>query len=235
MNRLCRHAGAAALIAALGVTGAAMAQGAEGCEARLAALRAGLDTRGSMQALEHHALVTAIDQAAMFCEGGNAMLADRYIAALEEEISGKPAVPAGAAAELEAEAALSEADAGEPETAGTHDPGLGAARNDLYRFYGLYALPDEPQKKLFVAPADNGDPGDPLPEGYLMVGAMWGDGADWIMRSTGDTHFEHREPALPVAVNFFTGADGEATAMSIRSSFLSYDRLERAGDLPEAW
>lgn len=232
MKRQFGHAAAVvALVAAFGLGGAAMAQGAANCDARLASLRADLDARGSMEALERHALVTALDQAAMFCQSGNAMLADRYLAALEEEISGKPAAPADVVSQGDAAAAMPETADAEP--AGAADPGLGASRDDLERFYGLYALPDDPQKKLFVAPAESGDPGSPLPEGYLMVGAMWGDGADWIMRSTGDASFEHREPALPVSVSFETGAGGEATAMSIQSSFMSYDRAERAGDLPE--
>lgn len=117
---------------------------------------------------------------------------------------------------------------------------LGEARDDLGRFYGIYGDPDDDTgRDFFVAPARRPEYAESqLPDGYLMVGAMWGDVAPWYMKSVTDTRFVQawtNPGAKPVIVEFETGAKGEAQALEFGSVLEDFGRLERLDDLPENW
>ena len=219
-------AGGFALLAAAVCAGPALAQAnGDDCAARISTLETKLEADSSKTAMERQAFATAFEQAAMFCRSGNETLAEQYLSALEEEFATE-------------EAAADPEPAAEAEPEAVAGPDYGEAREDLERFYGLYALPDNPDRKLFVAPASSGNPDRPIPEGYMMIGAMWGDAANWYMRSVSDTGFEQRgvpEGYQPVVVDFMLDGSGQAEAMSMQSSFMAYDRMERTGDLPEGW
>ena len=118
------------------------------------------------------------------------------------------------------------------------DHPLGAPRDDLDRFYGLYGTPgDETGRNYRVAPAkapiwmERLD----IPQGYLMLSPTWGDGQLWFMSSIGDARFERRlkgDFAVETVVRFETGADGRAEAMVFEVGPDDRERLERLGDLP---
>ena len=115
----------------------------------------------------------------------------------------------------------------------------GEGRDDLARFHGLYGTPGDPNgRNYFVAEARAPRGADvKIPEGLIMIGAMWGDVAPWIMKSLEDTRFVRpgwNEYNPDIHVRFETGPDGKATAM-IFEDFEHEDRkrLERIGDQPE--
>lgn len=117
---------------------------------------------------------------------------------------------------------------------------LGEPRDDLERFIGVYGDPgDENGRDFFVAPAKRPEYAEEqLPEGYLMIGAMWGDVAPWYMKSVSDVRFEQQwvNPASePVIAEFELGPDGNAVALRFETWFDDRGRLERIGDLPEGW
>jgi hypothetical protein len=125
-----------------------------------------------------------------------------------------------------------------PAAAAAH-PELGAPRDDLGRFYGVYGEPDG-RRNFFVAEArSQPDARNPVPSGYIMIGAMWGDVAPWYMRSLAETRFEQvyvsEYQAEPLVVEFELGPDGRAVALRLETMFDDRGRLERVGDLPEAW
>lgn len=200
-----------------------------GCEADIAMLDARLDGASGLTEAEKTAFRQARDMAADLCGQGNEAMAQQLLAGLLDRADDQAAInktdkkKAAKAAESKAAPA---------------DYVLGEPRDDLDRFYGLYALPDSDNRKLFVAPADNGNSERPIPDGYLMVGAMWGDVAPWYMKSLADVRFEQQwvnPGGQPVRVEFQTGADGSAVSMSISSRYMNYDSMERVGDLPEKW
>ncbi len=118
------------------------------------------------------------------------------------------------------------------------DHPLGAPRDDLDRFYGLYGTPgDETGRNYRVAPAkapmwmERLD----IPQGYLMLSPTWGDGQLWFMASVGDARFERRlkgDFGADTVVRFETGANGRAEAMVFELGPDDRKRLERLGDLP---
>ena len=115
---------------------------------------------------------------------------------------------------------------------------LGKARDDLDQFYGLYALPDQPDRRLFVAKAVSPNPDRPIPDGYIMIGAMWGDAANWYMKSLGKLRFEQQwvnPGGTPLVAEFKTDATGHAVSMSVTSDYFNYEHMPRVGDLPEGW
>lgn len=132
----------------------------------------------------------------------------------------------GSASTLEAQAA-------------SEHPELGAPRDDLERFYGVYGEPDG-RRNFFVAEArSQPDARNPVPPGYIMIGAMWGDVAPWYMRALEETRFEQGyvsefQPA-PLIVEFELGPDGRAVALRFETLFDDRGRMERVGDLPEGW
>ena len=231
-----RHSGkiGTCMLLSAAMAGSAMAQGGDmDCAARISTLEAKLEADTSRTAMERQAFAAAFEQAATFCQSGNEMLAQQYLNALEQEF---PTDTDGGAVEAEASTEIESEVTPAPEVAS--GPDYGEARDDLGRFYGLYALPDGSGRKMFVAPATSNNPDRPIPEGYIMIGAMWGDAGNWYMKSVSDTGFRQRgvpEGYEPVIVEFTVDGSGQANAMSVQSSFMSYDRMERVSDLPEDW
>lgn len=113
----------------------------------------------------------------------------------------------------------------EPQPAPAYDAGL--ARDDLERFVGLYSDPEKPEetRSLFAAVSC---------DGYLVVGATWGDAANWWMKSVGDTKFEYADSFTRLKLEFDVGPDGKALAMKHDLDFLP-NPLKRIGPLPEEW
>ncbi|PWE18202.1 hypothetical protein DDZ18_00915 [Marinicauda salina] len=201
----------------------------EDCQAKLDRLDALIADGLDINEAEAAVVENMRDKAAQMCAQGQGAMAAPLLDGLLEEAGAEAAEP---------DTAPETAEASEPaEEAPPEDYALGEPRADLDRFYGLYQLPDDPNRRLFVAPADNGNPDRPIPDGYLMVGAMWGDAANWFMKSLSDTEFEQQwtNGLQPVRVTFMTDADGNAEAMSISSRYMNYDRMERVGDLPDGW
>lgn len=139
-------------------------------------------------------------------------------------------------------AGAGEADAGAGEVRASDQPeefALGAPRDDLQRFYGVYGDPDNPGRDFFVAAAELPPGSDrELPEGYLMIGAMWGDVAPWYMRSVSDTRFEQQwvgDFGRAKIVEFEPGDGGQAQALTFETVFDDRGRLQRLSDLPERW
>lgn len=114
---------------------------------------------------------------------------------------------------------------------------LGEARDDLDRFYGLYSVPDRPDRRLFVAKAVSPNPDRPIPSGHMMIGAMWGDAANWYMKSLGKLRFEQQwvnPGGSPLVAEFVTDASGQAVSMSVVSDYLNHENMPRIDDLPES-
>ncbi|WP_165793835.1 hypothetical protein [Hyphococcus luteus] len=200
-----------------------------GCAEQIEALDARLASDSDLTEAEKTAFRRARDMAAELCDQGNEAMAQQLLAGLLDRAEDQATIN-----KVDKEKAAQAADNNAP----PEDYALGEPRGDLDRFYGLYALPDSDNRKLFVAPADNGNPDRPIPDGYLMVGAMWGDVAPWYMKSLADMRFEQQwvnSGGQPVRVEFQTGADGQAVSMSISSRYMNYDRMERVGALPEKW
>lgn len=115
---------------------------------------------------------------------------------------------------------------------------LGEPRDDLDRFYGLYGTPgDATGRNYRVAPAEAPIWMERLeiPDGYLMLSPVWGDGQLWFMASIGDARFERRlqgDFGSETVVRFETGPDGRAEAMVFETGPDDRARLERLGDLP---
>lgn len=115
---------------------------------------------------------------------------------------------------------------------------LGQPRTDLERFYGLYALPEQPERQLFVAPAKSANPDRQNPDGYIMIGTIWGDAANWYMKSVADTRFEQQwvDPAgSPLTAKFEIDESGNASSLSVISEYLKFHNMPRVSDLPEDW
>jgi hypothetical protein len=116
---------------------------------------------------------------------------------------------------------------------------LGAPRDDLERFYGIYGDPANPGRDFFVAEAEPPLGSDmEVPPGYLMIGAMWGDVAPWYMESVSDRRFEQRwvgDFGHAVIAEFDLGGDGSAVALTFETVFDDRGRLERLRDLPKEW
>ncbi|WP_425408137.1 hypothetical protein [Hyphococcus sp.] len=169
------------------------------------------------------------ESASAMCASGQENLAVQMIDSMSASVA-KASGIAGAANEDRAE----EAEALPAE----EDYALGEPRTDLERFYGLYALPDNPDRQLFVAPATSPNPDRPIPNGYLMVGAMWGDAANWYMKSEADTRFVQQwvsPGGSPIKVEFKTGANGAAEFMTFTSDYMNYQDMPRVSDLPDDW
>lgn len=115
---------------------------------------------------------------------------------------------------------------------------LGTPRDDLQRFYGVYGVAGE-RRNFFVSEASASAGENPVPPGYLMVGAMWGDVQPWHMKSLSDTRFEQayvgQYQDSPLVVEFHTDGDGNAVALTFSGMFEDRGRLERIEDLPEGW
>ena len=119
---------------------------------------------------------------------------------------------------------------------------LGEPRDDLERFYGLYGDPnDDDGRSFFVAKAEQpiwAEQATPIPEGYIMIGAMWGDAAPWFLRSLSETRFEQQwvmEGIEPIVLEFELDQNGNPIAIMFETVFADRGRLERLGDLPEGF
>jgi hypothetical protein len=90
---------------------------------------------------------------------------------------------------------------------------LGEPRDDLQRFAGIYGDPDaEPARDLFVAVRC---------DGYLIVGATWGDAQDWHLRSLSDLEFEAEAfGGEAIRFRFTLGGDGRPSSMTHSLDFL---------------
>ena len=235
---LSRHTALLAITATLHWTASTQGQGTgpsqADCDSRIDTMRAQIAVSSSMVAAEQAAYESALQQAEMFCQNGSGAVAGKFLTALEDRLGEQPE------ATTTGTGTTGPASQKATQSPPSHSPaeGLGEPRSDLERFHGLYELPDRPGRQLFVAKAadPNGAPG--FPDGYIMIGAMWGDAANWYMISTGETQFEQgwvNPGAKPVIVEFETGPNGKAAAMALESSFMNYSRMERIGDLPEGW
>lgn len=119
---------------------------------------------------------------------------------------------------------------------------LGRPRDDLDRFYGVYGDAAHPGRDFFVTQAKRpayAEQAPPIPPGYLMIGAMWGDVAPWYMKSISETEFEQAwvpdYAPEPIEVRFEIGEEGLVVAMEFQTVFDDRGRLQRLGDLPEEW
>jgi len=114
---------------------------------------------------------------------------------------------------------------------------LGAPRDDLARFHGVYG--DGSGRDFFVAEAARPEYAEQqLPPGYLMIGAMWGDVAPWYMKSVSDTRFEQQwvnPGGEPIVARFELDGQGNARALVFEAVFADRGALARTGDLPEGW
>jgi hypothetical protein len=90
---------------------------------------------------------------------------------------------------------------------------LGEPRDDLERFAGIYGDPDrDPPRDLFVAVRC---------DGYLVVGATWGDAQDWYLRSLSDLDFEAEAfGGQKIRFGFTVGADGRAAGLTHSLDYL---------------
>jgi len=199
------------------------------CDGRIDTIRTQAFDKARMGEAERAAYEMTLQHAETFCASGNSALADRVLTALEERFGER------AETEMTRDETAPQASKAPPRSPAA---GLGEPRDDLERFHGLYELPDRPGRQLFVARARDANGEGDFPDGYIMIGAMWGDAANWYMISQGDTTFQQgwvNAGMEPVTVSFETGPDGRATAMAIQSAFMDHDRMERVGDLPEGW
>lgn len=113
----------------------------------------------------------------------------------------------------------------EPQPAPAYD--AGPAREDLERFVGLYSDPAKPEKTRSLFATVSCD-------GYLVVGATWGDAANWWMKSVGDTEFEYADSFIRLNLEFDVGSDGKALSMKHDLDSMP-NPLKRIGLLPEEW
>jgi hypothetical protein len=100
----------------------------------------------------------------------------------------------------------------------------GQPRDDLDRFKGVYGDPAEAEstRQLWVNVSC---------DGYLVVGAMWGDAAPWWMRSESENVFTLEDSFNNIRIEFGTS---ESLQMNHNLEFME-SPLQRVGDLPEDW
>jgi hypothetical protein len=103
----------------------------------------------------------------------------------------------------------------------------GPSRDDLHRFHGRYGVSEPPgaRRDLFVTESC---------DGYMVVGATWGDAANWWMRSVSDQEFAMKDSFRSLRIVFEIGADGIARSMHHDLEGLPTP-LPRVGALPEGW
>lgn len=200
------------------------------CEEQLAELDERLADDPDLSDAELRAIQTLRDMMGRYCEQGNDEMVQQMLETLlskwptEEDEQDEPA------------------DARPDDEPDADEQGafaLGTPRDDLERFYGVYGDPNNPGRDFFVAPARrNPDALQQIPEGYLMVGAMWGDVAPWYMKSVSDTRFEQQwvgDFGEQTIVEFELGDSGQAVALRFETVFDDRGRLERLRDLPGKW
>ena len=101
----------------------------------------------------------------------------------------------------------------------------GQARDDLYRFTGIYGDPADRDRlrTLFVTVSC---------DGYLVTGPMWADVGPWWMRSAADSVFTYADAWTHLSMEF-TGS-GENTRLAHDVEGLA-NPAERLGPLPADW
>ena len=101
----------------------------------------------------------------------------------------------------------------------------GEPRKDLERFTGLYGDPavKDKTRRFWVAVSC---------DGYLVIGAMWGDVAPWWMRSVNDKVFTYSDSFNNLRMEFVTDNTGKAIKM-IHDIKSMKTPLERVGPLPD--
>jgi len=106
---------------------------------------------------------------------------------------------------------------------------MGEPRSDLQRFVGLYGDPaqqgDTPRDLFALVRCD----------GYLVIGATWGDASNWNMRSTSDLAFEAELfQGRMVHVTFQMSPDGTPRSLTHDQEGLD-SPLQYIGPVPEGW
>jgi hypothetical protein len=100
----------------------------------------------------------------------------------------------------------------------------GEPREDLNRFTGLYGPPDG--RQLFVTQSC---------DGYLVMGAMWGDVSPWWMRSVDDSEFDYSDSFMSLNIVFSLDETGQADQLTHDLNGLSSPLSKTAvlpGDFP---
>jgi hypothetical protein len=119
-------------------------------------------------------------------------------------------VPAAAAAAREERDAVQRDDAKKAEAQKTEPTEFetGPSRDDLARFFGEYGDPDRQDRQ-------------PVPrnlyifqtcDGFLVAAPIWADVSPWMLKSTGDTSFEH-SAYYTFTMNFEVDEEGSAVAL----------------------
>lgn len=106
---------------------------------------------------------------------------------------------------------------------------LGEPRDDLDRFVGQYGDPaaqgSTPRNLFAIVRCD----------GYLVIGATFGDASNWHMRSVSDTEFETTDfSGRTLHFSIETGPDGRPRSMTHDLDFLD-SPLSFIGPLPAGW
>ncbi len=101
------------------------------------------------------------------------------------------------------------------------------ARDDLMRFTGLYADPNEENelRKLWVMVSC---------DGYLVAGALWGDVAPWWMTSESENVFTYEDSFIQLRLEFETDENGKTVRMHHDLQGMK-SPLVWSGPLPEDW
>lgn len=101
----------------------------------------------------------------------------------------------------------------------------GEPRKDLERFTGLYGDPSAKDKtrRFWVAVSC---------DGYLVIGALWGDVAPWWMKSESDRVFTYSDSFNNLRMEFVTDNTGKAIKMIHNLKFMKTP-LENVGPLPD--
>jgi hypothetical protein len=133
---------------------------------------------------------------------------------LEEMKAMSETLPTGASTESKADDSADDQE--------DDDFDFGPGRDDLEQFTGIYDDPenDDELRRLWVRVSC---------DGHLVVGALWGDVAPWIMRSTGKMSFNYQDAWQQLSLEF-----NGAKQMTHNLDYLS-NPLERVGPLPSKW
>jgi hypothetical protein len=106
---------------------------------------------------------------------------------------------------------------------------MGEPRSDLERFVGVYGDPaqqSDTPRNLYAAPRC---------DGYLVVGATWGDASPWHLRSTADAAFEAELfGGQMIHVTFQTAPDGSPRSLAHDVDGLD-SPLQYIGPVPDDW
>jgi hypothetical protein len=138
--------------------------------------------------------------------------------------------------------APAEADEAPAETASAEDDAVAVDPEAYAGLFGDAADPEAMRGTFFVLPAAPPPMAErfpELPEGAIMIGAMWGDVAPWYLTPVSETRFEQTlvsdfQPEALV-VEFDLDDDGNAVGLTFETMFEDYNPRARVGDVPEEW